>query len=246
MRRRRDPELNPDIDIVFFDAAGTLFSPAQPVHHTYYQVALEFGLTPRSKNTAVEDLAGGFSTAFAAMEPLEGRRLGPELEQGERSWWAEVVRRSFADVGTIEDFEGFFDSVYRHFGKAISWRLEPGCVSTLEDLKAGGFALGVISNFDSRLTAVLSGLGLSGFLDTVVYSSGVERAKPHRSIFSHALECSGRPGRTACHVGDRYRDDYQGARNAGLRALLYDPGGHHPECGTSRIRRLPELLDILL
>ena len=34
--------------------------------------------------------------------------------------------------------------------------------------------------------------------------------------------------------------------NAGLGALLYDPGRRRAELGAGRIERLPELLDILL
>lgn len=80
--------------------------------------------------------------------------------------------------------------------------------------------LGVLSNFDSRLHTVLPALGLAEFFSSVTISTEVGAAKPDARIFQAALqkhECS--PAQ-AWHIGDRQKEDYEGAKAAGLRAVL--------------------------
>lgn len=48
------------------------------------------------------------------------------------------------------------------------------------------------------------------------------RAKPHASIFERALEALEVTAGEAVMVGDSYRDDIEGARAIGMRAILLD------------------------
>lgn len=54
----------------------------------------------------------------------------------------------------------------------------------------------------------------------LVYSAAAGYEKPHPAIFIAGLEAMGVPAARAAHIGDRYEEDYAGARGAGMRAVL--------------------------
>lgn len=58
--------------------------------------------------------------------------------------------------------------------------------------------------------------------------------KPAVQLFATALDRLGITVGQALFIGNTYRDDYLGATRAGLRAVLIDPYGAHPELGQAR------------
>lgn len=72
-----------------------------------------------------------------------------------------------------------------------------------------------------RLLPLAGFTGLPG-----VFSDETGWAKPHPQIFAASLALAGRPARDVLHVGDNPRADVEGARAAGLRAVLVAPDGH--------------------
>ncbi|MDB9483317.1 HAD-IA family hydrolase, partial [Dolichospermum circinale CS-537/05] len=77
----------------------------------------------------------------------------------------------------------------------------------------------VLSNFDSRLYLVLQGLGLKEYFTSVTISTQVHAAKPDPEIFKIALKKHNCSPEDAWHIGDSIRDDYQGAKAAGMRGI---------------------------
>ena len=110
-------------------------------------------------------------------------------------------------------------------------------------LRAHGLKLGVVSNFDRRLPPVLASLGLRPLVDLVVHSTAAAAAKPDPAIFRGALSALGVAPPAALHAGDGLVTDVEGARRAGLRAVLVDRGGHRPRlpADVPRIAALSEL-----
>jgi putative hydrolase of the HAD superfamily len=104
-------------------------------------------------------------------------------------------------------------------------------VETLEALRAAGYRLAILSNWDSRMPLLLRHLGLSRYFDVVLCSAleGVE--KPHRDFFRKVQTAIGVPPRRTLHVGDLVREDYQGARAAGMQALWLDRRGESRPAG---------------
>jgi putative hydrolase of the HAD superfamily len=93
---------------------------------------------------------------------------------------------------------------------------------TLATLRAAGFRLAAVSNWDSSLRRVLAELGLSAALDAVVVSAEAGARKPDPAIFQMALDKIGCMNGEALFVGDSLETDVLGARAAGLRAFLLD------------------------
>jgi putative hydrolase of the HAD superfamily len=97
---------------------------------------------------------------------------------------------------------------------------------TLEGMKERVHKIGLISNTGRSpgvaLRRFLEGLGVLKFLDVTVFSDEVKCRKPNRGIFDMAArELGARPG-DIVHIGDNPEADIWGAKQAGMRAVLYD------------------------
>ncbi len=88
-----------------------------------------------------------------------------------------------------------------------------------------GWVVGVISNSNGSVARALEIAGLAKHLDFVIDSSVVGVAKPDARIFAMGLEAAGAAPEETVYVGDSYFVDVLGARQTGLGAVLFDPGG---------------------
>ena len=221
---------------VLLDATGTLFDVARPLGDAYSELARKFG-----GELDADAMTAGFRTAFADTPPMAfpGRR-GADLDRAERGWWRAVVERVTRAAGGVPEFDAYFDRLFTHYASAPAWRVYPEVPEVLEALRERDLALAVVSNFDSRLPPLLDALGLGPFFDAVVCSGAVGAAKPDGAIFTHALAALGVEASEALHVGDSRVNDYDGARAAGVEALLVDRGTMARGSGT-----IPDLRGIL-
>src|SRR5437870_605526 len=163
------------LKVIFFDAAGTLFEPRDPIGATYAQVARNYGI-----ETKAETIDAAFRRAFRRSP---GLAFGPghgadELRDLERRWWREVVAASFEGLGEFSDFDAYFEELFALFADPTTWRIDPETVPTLCRLHSQGLSLGMISNFDHRLYRILEGLGLSDQFQSITISSEAGYAKP--------------------------------------------------------------------
>ncbi len=232
------------IQVVFFDAADTLFHIHGSVADIYLQYAEKHGFKKTGESLGAIKVAFGraFRDApppvFAATEPMA-------IKQSERLWWFDIVHNVFYRVGMFGGFDEFFEEVFAVFERPDSWRLFPETRDVLATLKAQGFELGIISNFDSRLFSVLRGLGIADLFDTITISSLAHAAKPSARIFQQALDKHAVDPADALHVGDSQRDDVKGAQGVGLTGvLLARAGPAHPSNGFT-ITNLDDLLPLL-
>jgi HAD superfamily hydrolase (TIGR01549 family) len=92
-------------------------------------------------------------------------------------------------------------------------------------LRERGLRLVVVSNWDYSLPRVLDRCGLAHLLDATITSAGAGARKPDPAIFSAALDAAGCDASEALHVGDTPEEDLEGAREAGIGALLLDRDG---------------------
>jgi putative hydrolase of the HAD superfamily len=232
-----------EIRAVLLDAAGTLITTAEPVGETYARWARKFGavLSP-------ETLDQGFRQIFPGMPAMAfPGQSGAALVAQERDWWRRLVRQVL-DIagGGVANFEEYFEAVYHHFASPDAWHLYPEVDPFLRQLRAEGYLVAVVSNFDSRLPVILEGLGLAPYLQVVVFSTAAGAAKPDQHIFRLTLRHLGLTPAQAVHVGDGLEPDYRGARGAGLNALLLQRSGRAPAGeATCCIRDLEELLPLL-
>jgi putative hydrolase of the HAD superfamily len=204
--------------VIFLDAAGTLFDVRGSVGEVYAQLAKDFGVTVDS-----EELNAAFFQSFAESNPMAfpGRELA-KIPQLEFEWWLAVSAKAFQIAGVFQqfsDFPKFFAELYAHFATAEPWFVYPDVLPALNRWQKQGIELAVVSNFDSRLYAVLKSLGLAKYFTSVTISTEVGAAKPDAQIFTAALQKHNCFAENVLHIGDSFKADYCGARSAGLNAV---------------------------
>ena len=231
--------------VIFFDAAGTLFRVRGSVAHIYLRYAINHGFKENAES--LQKVQAAFARAFQDAPPAVFATTEPtQIKQCERMWWFDIVHNVFYRVGMFERFDEFFEEVFDVFARPESWMLYPETEKVLEDLKTRQYELGIISNFDSRLFVVLRGLGIADYFQTVTISSLSHAAKPSGRIFMQALAKHAVEPADAVHVGDSLEEDVKGAELAGLTGILVqrEPGSQARDVRT--VRSLDELPSILL
>jgi HAD superfamily hydrolase (TIGR01662 family) len=235
-------------------------------------VLLDYGLTLvtyRRPTAALE-------RAHREISSLLARRLGVAVPDGARLLTAvhdvvEAAVEAHEAAGSLEeiDLEPVAATAYRELGLELpaplldevrrleqeAWvegvTVAPRTVPTLTELRRRGLRLGVVSNAPYRAASMrdqLAHLGLLPLLDAAVFSSAVGWRKPSPRIFERALAELGSSAEETLMVGDRVREDVEGARAAGMRAVLLrehraDPAG--PAAADAVIDRLDDLVLLL-
>ena len=156
------------------------------------------------------------------------------------------MRQVFTETGMVENFDQFFEKVYERFRDSQGWVLFPETIEVLDELKHRGLKLGVISNFDDRIYAVMRSLGILTYFDTITISSETGYSKPDRQIFEAAIRALNEPPPKILLVGDSLTDDVEAAARAGLAALLIDRAGRYASASNvTRVSSLREVLQVM-
>ena len=203
--------------VVFFDVGGTLLDVSPSIGHVYAGACAE-----RGARVEPSDIQIAFDNAWVALsaEVPRGADRYSMLPGGEEEWWERISSKAFELCGVAAEHRPAVADLRAMFARREAWRIYPETRAVLKGLQARGLRLGVISNWDSRLPALLASLDLSAHFETLVYSAAAGFEKPHPAIFKSALAAFGVDPAHAVHVGDRLEEDYAGARAAGLNALL--------------------------
>ena len=217
---------------VFFDAGETLFHPYPSAGHIYSEIGRRYGLSLS---------AGEINDSFAAVWQKKDRLIHTSQAKDEKGWWKEIVENIFSPFGRIEDFDRFFEELYIGFAEPRRWRVYSDVWDVLEGLKKKGMRLCIVSNWDQRLLGLCRDFDLNSYFDAIVISSVVGFAKPDRRIFEKALDVVSMDAKEVLYVGDSFRDDVEGARNAGLVPVYLNRKGR-VEPGVWSIKTLKALL----
>jgi putative hydrolase of the HAD superfamily len=229
------------IKAVFFDAAGTLIKPARRVGESYAMIARRYGLA-----IGPAELSERFRACFDASPPLAFPGVTEErMTEMEREWWKDLVLRVLGPAAAFERFDEYFSDLFAYFAGPAAWALYPEVPETVSALRERGLILDVISNFDSRLISILHGLGAAGWFSNIFVSTRVGYAKPDRRIFEAALRQHGLEPHEALHIGDSMTNDFRGASDAGLRAVLVDRGINASPSTPACVGSLDEVLPLL-
>jgi putative hydrolase of the HAD superfamily len=121
------------------------------------------------------------------------------------------------------------------------WEVVPPEVPPALDGLRARYRLGVVSNANGTVREKLRRVGLASYFDVILDSHEERIEKPDPRIFHLALERLGALAEETVYVGDFYHIDVVGARAAGLRAVLLDPGNAHGDKVIPRIASLESL-----
>ena len=206
-----------------FDSFGTLVSMEPPGPLLAAALGVEVALAEQAFRAEI---------SYYLEHHLEGR--DPDSLSDLRDRCARVLRD---ELGTPERP---LSDVRAAMLDSIRFSAFPDAAPALRELRARGLKLVVCSNWDCSLPQVLASTGLLDLVDGVVASANVGADKPAPQVFERALElCGCEPGE-ALHVGDSPVADVEGARAAGMRAVLIDRSGGEGDIAS--LAELPALL----
>jgi 2-haloalkanoic acid dehalogenase type II len=152
-------------------------------------------------------------------------------------WNSEVLKR----VGIQENRE-FLAKKIDELWEYADLEVYPDVMETLTQLKAKGVKTGVITNGLKRdYEKILDKLRLTDFFDVVVGIDTLNKAKPDKEIFLHAVDMLDVCPEQVVFIYDSVKYDYEGAKHAGLKPLLIDREGKASE-DVEKIRSLTEVL----
>jgi putative hydrolase of the HAD superfamily len=223
--------------LILFDVGSTLVDPRPSARELVLRVLRQHGLP-----VDADDLARAEPEAWKAVAGLMPFQRYGQAES--RVFWDAFYHALLEGLGQADN-PPLRGALYTEFQRLENWRLYPDVVPTLQDLRQRQYRLGVVSNWEEWLEELLLALEVHQLFEVIVASGPFGRAKPHPSIFARALELAEVTPAEAVHVGDSLRDDVEGARAAGLRAILLDRRGRYPDADVERITGLGELPAVL-
>jgi putative hydrolase of the HAD superfamily len=227
---------------ITFDVTGTLIHSPR-LAEIYREVLARHGIAADAADLA--RLVPLVWQEMACSAEMAADRFTAHPE-GARGWWQRFVERIGEHLGGPPPSPFAAAELFARFGRAEAWEVYPEVPEVLAGLHRRGFRLGVVSNWDARLPGLLAALGLERHLDAVVYSAAVGVEKPHPRIFRAVCGELEVDPQEALHVGDRVREDVEGALAVGMEALLLvrrTAGAGGPPAGDlSDLTPLPEIV----
>lgn len=207
--------------VIFFDAVGTLIGVRDGVGTVYAAIAEKNGV-----HVSPELVEQSFRDAFKSTKPPIFPGVDSfEIPEKEFQWWAKVAKETFTRAGVIdqfEDFMGFFTQLYAHFATPDPWFIFEDVMPSIKAWHTQGIEMGLISNFDSRLFAIIEMLDLKQYFSSITISSITGAAKPDSKMFFAALDKHDCLPTQAWHIGDNKVEDYDGAVKIGMKAFLLE------------------------
>jgi putative hydrolase of the HAD superfamily len=161
---------------------------------------------------------------------------------------ADLDRRLLAELGVATDAvaqQTYAREIESWFSRPGVMRPYPEVLDVLTRLQALGYRLGIVSNWSWNLRERVAQVGLADFFELIWASAYAGCNKPHPRIFRQALEQMALPAGRALYVGDSYKHDVVGARNAGLDAILLDRNDGAGDVDCPRIHDLCGVFDLL-
>ena len=230
----------PDIDGVLFDYGRTLVTFAYPTEELL-EVLHEF--RPRIEAALGVEAPAAEAILRDVLLPLEEYINSMSEDEVD---YMDVYRGAWERAGLqLPDdlLHEILDAEQMCWDRAVE--LDPDALPVLSWLGARGVKRGICSNAPfppPMMRRQIETNGIAGLVDAVVFSSEVGRRKPAPELYQTALEAIGVSAERTLFVGDRVREDYEGPRALGMRAVLLTAHAEEPPPdGVPTIASLSEL-----
>jgi HAD superfamily hydrolase (TIGR01509 family) len=231
----------PDIEGILFDYGQTLVTFAYPKAELL-EVIRHF------LPTIEEALAAPAPPAEAILEqvfmPLE-EFVSSEGE--DEVDWLEATRASWERAGLALPDGLLYEIVD---AEQMCWdrivQVDPDALPVLSALRSRGIRRGICSNAPfppEMMRRQVSTNGIGELMDGIVFSSMVGRRKPAPEMYRAALDAIRVESKRVLFVGNRVREDYEGPRSLGMRAVLYT--AHNSEPAPPEIESIATLSELL-
>lgn len=197
-----------------------------------------------------------------ADDPSQAKAIADALLAADNAAWsrcrAEATAFSLSHVLTevgVPEHEAAW-AAYRAFWDQATYT-DPEVAPLMTELRGRGLRTGVLSSTSwpgAWHEEILIRDNVRHLFDACVWSSDLEYTKPHPKSFEAAMHAIGIDNPADCvYVGDRPHDDINGAKSAGMKAILIPhsdipedqqvPVDVEPDAILHRLSDLPKILD---
>jgi putative hydrolase of the HAD superfamily len=232
------------ITTIVFDLDDTLRYNDPHAHNFFCDFAQTLGgIADREKRRAAQLWEHRY---WASSEDLLGDI--DSFTEGTEAFWLNYSRRHLQALGfTQADAERLASLAHAHMRdnyKPVS-RVHAETIRSLEELRANGYLLGVITNRSKPIYNEMHAIGLDLHFDFYLTGSQLGAYKPRKEIFENMTAFTGHSKDELLYIGDNYYADVLGARNAGIETALLNWNGLYTDSDCITIRSIAELLPLL-
>jgi HAD superfamily hydrolase (TIGR01509 family) len=230
----------PKVDAVLFDYGRTLVTFAYPTEEL-------LGVLRRFRPRIAKVLGKRAPSAEAMLRdvllPLEEHIESPgEDEVNYFDVYSGAWRQAGLDLPDGLLYE-ILDEEQMCWDRAV--RVDADALQVLSWLGAHGYKRAVCSNAPfpaEMMRRQVDANGVGELMEAVIFSSQYGRRKPAPEIYQTALDALGVRAESALFVGDRVREDYDGPRAVGMRAVICTAhAAESPPDGVPTIASLSDL-----
>ncbi len=229
----------PHYAVLVFDVGGTLLRlNLDALAQAYVDAAQAMNLALDFQNTrrVIAQLE------LELPQRQQARALSLEQDNG-RDFWIDFYSEGFRRLAVAQDVFSAADNIRARFQRAEFETLFDDVLPTLDALSAHGACLGILSNYSNNLENVLHQVGIHRYFRFFIVSAVAGVEKPDPRIFDLAIHTANRPREEIVYIGDSIFHDIEGARRAGINAILVDRLNRHPDFDGCRICNLKELFN---
>ncbi len=221
---------------ITFDAGWTLLFPNPSVGEIYAEILSRHG---HEREPAV------LEQWFVRVWNANAQKCLPVINaETEKERWREVIFQTFHELSDVVPLDTLFTDLWDAFCEAHRWRLPNHTERTLAELRARGYRLAVLSNWDERLRPLLTRIGLDTHFEEIFVSCEMGFEKPDPRLFESVETRLGASGVEILHIGDSHHHDVLGASARGWRAIqAFSNSTSAPDC--TQIACFSELLELL-
>jgi putative hydrolase of the HAD superfamily len=231
-----DEGLTGTYSAIVFDCADTLLRMDPSRAEIFQDTAAMAGLV-----IPLADVERAYDIVDFAIKMRSSALTSPEA----KSQFYHSINAALCDVlGIRRALPVLHPRLLVEFPRRRRWRPFPDADWALRQLVTQ-VPLYVLANWDSGLPSVLRNAGLDGFFRDVVSSEMVGSEKPERACFEAFLARTSLDPSKTVYVGNEYRADVVGARDAELTPVLLDRTGTMRSADCVRISSLANLATAL-
>jgi putative hydrolase of the HAD superfamily len=228
------------IDHIFFDLDRTLWDFDQNSHEALSQIfdKLELNGAIQNKRAFISD----YKRINEQMWTEYRQGLLPKEELRVGRFMRALKKYGVDDYKIAEIYSESYIALCPHLTL-----LFPNTIETLEELKARGKKLHIITNGFSEVQHLkLQKSNLESYFDVVICSDAIGINKPEPGIFHEALKQAGAKSATSAMIGDHLEIDVLGANQVGMQGILFDPKREHKNLrSVKRIENLREITEMI-
>lgn len=226
----------PRANTVLFDLGGTLIkgSDTYEVAKVYAAIMEKYNVIRKVEEIARVYLELNSPTFLKKIILMEGR------------FWINFNLQLLERLQVKEKVWEVADAMDRMWWGHVNIILYEDVVQALETLEQNNIVLGVISNsLESDIEHILNIACIKKYFTIKVGIDTFKCVKPEKEIFTKTLEKYGLDSDKTLFVGDSLENDYIGAINAGINAILVDREDKIRKEGVIKIKSLVELVNFL-